>query len=444
MRLPFGLSAYSRADGRLASVRLVNFYVEQSPTSPGGTVAIPRPGLTQHMVQSVRGLYREDGVYDGDLFTVSGTALYRAGVSLGAVVGIDRPEWAYTVDGLFMLSGGIVYQTDGVTIVTDPFPDGALVASIAQINNILVAVRADTGTVYFRLPGDTVWTALDFFSAERKPDPAVAVRSLGDFLYVLGTATIEVFSTTDDTAVPFSRIDGVSMNRGVKDRDSICPVDNTLMFTGEDDIDYRLDNVPVPISDEGISEQIQKSTTAKAFACTWQGHPFRVLQLDTETLVYDVKYSRWATWTLGDAPFPGLGLYDGQNTFIGGAKVWLLDNVANDDGVAMERVFTSVLATEGPVSCNALQISLSPGVTNVSDEPAIVQMRWSDDQGRTWTDWKEASSGFSGQYRKRVIYRRLGMADAPGRLFEVRQTDDVLIRYSGCDLNPPTGGRSRG
>ncbi len=35
MRLPFGLSAYSRADGRLAPVRLVNFYVEQSPSLRG-------------------------------------------------------------------------------------------------------------------------------------------------------------------------------------------------------------------------------------------------------------------------------------------------------------------------------------------------------------------------------------------------------------------------
>lgn len=443
MRLPFGLSAYSRADGRLASVRLVNFYVEQSPTSPGGTVAIPRPGLSQYMNQSVRGLYREDGVFDGDVFTVSGAALYRAGASLGAVAGIDRPEWAYTVDGLFVLTGGIVYQTNGVTIETDPFPDGALVASITQINSILVAVRADTGTVYFRLPGDTAWNALDFFSAERRPDPALAVRVLGDFLYVFGSSTIEAFSTTDDTAVPFIRIDGVSINRGIKDRDAICQLDNTLFFVGEDNIVYRMENIPSRISDHGIEERVRRSNTARAFSYTWDGHTFMVLGLDTETIVYDVA-GGWATYTLGDAPFPSLGLYDGENTFIGGAKVWLLDEIANDDGVAMERVFTAVIAAEGPVACNALQISLSPGVTNVSEEPAVVQMRWSDDQGRRWTDWKEASSGFSGQYRKRVIYRRLGMADAPGRLFEVRQTDDVLIRYSGCDLNPPGGGRSRG
>lgn len=443
MRLPFGLSAYSRADGRLASVRLVNLYVEQSPTSPGGTVAIPRPGMVEHTTQSVRGLYREDGVFAGDLFTVSGLALYRDAVSLGAVAGTDRPEWAYTVDGLFMLSGGIVYQYDGATLATDTFPDSALVASIAQINSILVAVRQDTGTIYFRLPGDTVWNALDFFSAERRPDPVLAVRVLGDTLWAFGSATIEPFVPTGNAAVPFQRLDGASINRGIKSRDSICQLDNTLFFTGEDNIDYRLEGVPIRISDHGIEERIQASATASAFTYSWQGHTFRVLGLATETLVYDVA-GGWANYTHGESPFPSLGIYDGETTYVGGTKVWTLDDVAEDDGTAMERVFTAVIPAEKPASVNALQISLSPGVTSVTDEPAIIQMRWSDDQGRTWTDWKDASSGFGGDYRKRVIYRRLGMVDAPGRVIEVRQTDPVIVRFSGCDLNPPMGGRSRG
>lgn len=442
MRLPFGLSAYSRADGRLAPVRLVNFYVEQAPTSPGGTVAIPRPGLVEHIVRSVRGLYREDGVYGGDLFTVSGTTLYRASTSLGTVAGSDRPEWAYTVDGLFILSGGIVYQYDGATLATDAFPDGALVASITQINSILVAVRADTGTIYFRLPGDTVWNALDFFSAERRPDPALAVRVLGDVLWAFGSATLEPFVPTGDAAIPFQRLDGASINRGVKSRDSICQLDNTLFFVGEDNIAYRLESVPVRISDHGIEEQIRQSATASAFTYTWDGHTFFVIGLATETLAYDVA-GGWANYTYGSAPFPSLGLYDGENTYVGGAKVWQLGEVATDDGTAMERVFTAIIPTDRPVSVDAIQVSLSPGVTAMNVEPAIVRMRWSDDQSRTFTDYKEASSGFGGDYRKRVIYRRLGMADAPGRVIEISQTDGVLLRYSGCDMNPPTGGRSR-
>ncbi len=208
---------------------------------------------------------------------MSDETLYRDQVSIGTVTGSDRPEWAYTVDGLFVLSGGVVYQYDGATLATDAFPDSALVASITQINSILVAVRQDTGTIYFRLPGDTVWNALDFFSAERKPDPALAVRVLGDFLYVFGSASIELFSTTGDAAVPFVRIDGASVNRGIKARDAICQMDNTLFFVGEDNIVYRQENIPARISDHGIEEQIRRSTGAAAFTYTWDGHTFYVL-----------------------------------------------------------------------------------------------------------------------------------------------------------------------
>lgn len=444
MRLPFGLSAYSRADGRLAPVRLVNLYVEQAPTSPGGTVAIPRPGLVAHATYAARGVYREDGVFGGDEFWVASGALYRDGVSLGSIAGTDRVEWAYTVDGLFVLGGGIVYQYDGGSKVATSFPDGALVASITQINNTLVAVRADTGTIYFRLAGDTVWNALDFFSAERKPDHAVAVRALADILYVFGTATIEPFAPTGNAATPFQRIGGASINRGLKDRDSLCQMDNTLFFVGEDNIAYRLtDGAPARVSDHGIEERIQASTTAKSFSCTWQGHTFMVLGLATETVAYDVA-GGWATWEYNGGAFPSNGLYDGERTYVcGAAKIYTFGDEPDDDGAAIERVFTAVLPTEKPFLCDCLEVQLSPGVTSVTDEPATIQMRWSDDQGRTFTDWKDASSGMGGAYRTRVRYRRLGMADAPGRLIEVRQTDPVLIRFSGCEMNPPNGGRSR-
>lgn len=443
MRLPFGLSAYSRINGRLAPVRLVNFFVEQSPTSPGGEVAIPRPGLSAHVAKVARGYYREDGVFGGDEFYVADGVLYRAGVSLGSITGTDRVEWAYTVDGLFVLGGGVVYQYNGASKVATSFPDSALVASITQLDNILVAVRDDTGTVYFRLPGDTTWGALDFFSAERKPDHAKAVRALADVLYVFGSASIEPFAPTGSSATPFQRIGGASINRGIKDRDSLCQMDNTLFFTGEDNIAYRLtDGAPARVSDHGIEERIQASATAKAFACTWQGHTFMVLGLASETLAYDVA-GGWTTWKYNGGAFPSLGYYDGENTYVCGTKIFTLEEVADDDGAEMERVFTAVLPTEAPFGCNCLEVQLSPGVTSVTDEPATIQMRWSDDQGRTWTDWKDASSGFGGDYRTRVRYRALGMADAPGRLFEVRQTDAVLIRFSGCEMNPPLGGRSR-
>lgn len=445
MRLPFGQSAYSRAAGRLAPVRLINLFVEQAPTSPGGAVAIPRPGLVEFVDAVTRAVYTEDGVYGGDLFRITGTTLYRDDVSVGTIAGTDRVQWSYTVDGLFILGGGIVYQYNGTTLTATTFPDSALVASITQIDNIVVAVRSDTGTMYFRLPGDTVWNALDFFSAERKPDPVLSAWVLGDSLYAFGAATVEQFAPTGNAATPFQRIGGAGLNRGLKDRDSIALMDNTLFFVGEDNIVYRLtEGVPAQVSDHGIEERIRQSATAKAFTYTWDGHTVYVLGLESETLAYDVSRQSWPTMVFNGDPFPTVGLYDGQTTYVAGTKLWTLGEVNQDDGYEMERLFTAVAATEAPVSCDCIEVQLSPGTVGVGDEQTIIQMRWSDDQGRTWTDWKDAQAGFSGEYRKRVRYRRGGMIDAPGRLYEVRTTDDVSIRFSGVEMNPPNGGRSRG
>lgn len=443
MQLPYGLSAYSRANGRLPAVRLINLYPETSPTSEGGHVLLPRPGLALEYAVGTngRGLYSAEGVLGGDLIVVSGEVVYRGEDSIGAAEGSDRVEFTYTVDGFFILSGGVVYQSDGFTVVATDFPDDAPVASITSIDNILVAVRADTGTIYFRVAGDTIWAPLDFFSAEREPDPAICVRALADVLWVFGTSTIEPFQPTGDVSVPFQRIEGSSITRGIKDRDSVVRLDNTLFFVGENNTAYRIDGVPKEVSNNGIAAQIGKSTTASGWVFALDGHEFFVLNLDDETICYDASTQQWFTleWPIT------LGLFDGNVTYglAANGNVYTLRDQPDDEGADFLRLFTALAPTSNPVACDAIEIETSPGTASIGQE-ATCQFRWSDDQSRTWTDWKTLSLGEAGQYRRRVRARRLGMIDAPGRVFEVRQTDPVQIRYSGVEMNPPLGGRSRG
>lgn len=441
MRLPFGLSSYSRADGRLAPVRLLNLLVEKSPTVPGQIALLARPGKAPLYARTgVRGIYREDGVYTGSLFVVAGTTLYKDNVSLGTITGSGSVDFAYTVDGLFIRGGGIVYQYDGATLTATSFPDSASVVSMCALNSILLAVRGDTGRIYFRLPADTVWNALDYFSAEREPDPVICIKALADTLWAYGTSSIEPFVPTGDAAVPFQRLSGASISRGVKAAGGVAQLDNTLFHLGEDNAAYRLtDGAPQKISESGQDERFALSSTAETWTFSWVGHTLWVVALDDETLVYDVSSGTWPQFT----NFPAVGFYDGETIYAGGDAVWTLEDRPDDDGDELERLFTYVVPTEAPLSCDCIEVSLSPGVTAVDDEPALIQHRFSDDQGRTWSDWVEASTGFGGEYRKRVRYRRLGMVDAPGRLGEVRITDPTSIRFSGVDMNPPGGGRSR-
>lgn len=443
-QLPIGMSAYSRGHGALVPVVLRNLLVEDAPTSPSGKALLPRPGLEEvYNRPNIRGVYSDPGVFGGALYYVSGETLYENDLSLGTVYGLDRIEWAYTVDALFILSGGDVYQYDGSTVEATAFPDDAAVSSIAQLSNILFAVRQDTGTIYFRLPNDTTWNPLDFFSAEREPDPAIGLRSLNDLLYVFGVSSVEMFALTGDAESPVDRVEGASFSRGVKDRDSIVLMDNTLYFVGEDSIAYRVANVPERVSDHGIEERLRASGSASGFTYSWDGHKLWVVQLDNETLAFDVSGATWTEMVFDDAPFPGIGHYDGTTSWVGGDKVYRLVERNDDDGALIERIFTSIFPSEEPVSCDAIEITLSPGTVAVNVEQPIILTRYSDDQGRTWSDWREAYCGFSGQYRKRARLRRLGMVDSPGRVFQHKMTDPVYMRFSGVVLDPPLGGRSR-
>lgn len=443
MQLPFGQSAYSRANGLVPSVRLVNLYPEAAPTAKTGVVLLPRPGLTAEdtFEAGLRGLYLQDGVFGGALLAVAGTELFNAGVLVGTVDGTDRTEWAYTVDGLFVLGGGTVYQTDGTTVTATAFPDSAPVASIAAIDNFLVAVREDTGTLYFRVPGDTTWNALDFFSAEAEPDKAICVRTLAGLLYVFGSSSIEAYNLTGSAEEPFSRVEGLGANRGIKDRDSAVNIDNTIIWVGEDSIVYRMAGTPLAISDSSITAQVEASGTCSSWTFTRAGHPIYSLKLDAETIAFDVSTGSWITfdWEVD------LGIYTGSTAYAAvGDTVATLSDRADDYTGPMAQIFTAIAATDKAGTCDCIEVSLSPGRTDIGLEAALLQMRWSDDQGRTWTDWKDGSTGASGQYRHRTRWRRLGMIDAPGRIFEFRKTDATSLRFSGVQMNPPNGGRSRG
>ena len=50
----------------------------------------------------------------------------------------------------------------------------------------------------------------------------------------------------------------------------------------------------------------------------------------------------------------------------------------------------------------------------------FVQFRYSKDGGYTWSDWKTRSLGNTGDFLKRVVYRRLGQSRQ--WVFHVRMT----------------------
>lgn len=56
----------------------------------------------------------------------------------------------------------------------------------------------------------------------------------------------------------------------------------------------------------------------------------------------------------------------------------------------------------------------------------VISLRWSDDNGHTWSNSYDRSFGEAGEYKTRVIWRRLGRAR--DRIFEISVSDPVPAR----------------
>jgi hypothetical protein len=72
-----------------------------------------------------------------------------------------------------------------------------------------------------------------------------------------------------------------------------------------------------------------------------------------------------------------------------------------------------------------LYVDMEVGVGLISGQGVdpVAMLVWSDDDGKTWSNEREAHMGRMGNYRTRVNFRRLGKARR--RIFRVTVTDPV-------------------
>jgi hypothetical protein len=82
------------------------------------------------------------------------------------------------------------------------------------------------------------------------------------------------------------------------------------------------------------------------------------------------------------------------------------------------------------------KILIEKGFLTATGIDPQVMLRWSDDGGHTWSNSHWRSMGKTGQYGRRVIWRRLGMTlKLRDRVYEVSGTDPIKIAIMGAELN---------
>lgn len=468
MKVPLAYGAYDRSIGAFPHLIQMNMVAERTPTQIETPLAlIARPGLTFFASVgsgSLRGISRKNGLFDEAAVIVSGNEVYTLSTSASPVLQTGALETSMGrvqialgrdpngVSQARIVDGTRIYLTQNGTTTAENFPSGSETdgaSSVAYIRQFWLAVKTSTAQVYYLVPGDTDWNALDFASAEYQPDPIVCIGILGEQIFLLGSSSTEVWALTGSTSPAIAPYGGLAWNVGCKARDTVVNVRNTLVWVSDrGEVVQSTGGEPMIISDHGLDEQIRQSdpTTLMAWTFTVDGHTYYVLSLEDQTWIYDMVTKLWSRASSRDYNYwrAGLGCDVSGNAYAadirpGSNTIWsIAPDTMSDDGDEIIRTCTAFFEMrDGKLACGNISIVCSAGQGLQTGQGAnpLVGMAYSDDYGQTFSDYEYISSGQVGQYNYRVRWNRKGSLHSPGRYFRFRCSDPVTFRMSDVRMN---------
>jgi hypothetical protein len=278
---------------------------------------------------------------------------------------------------------------------------------------------------------------LDFASAEAMPDKLVSFVVSNRQLYLFGSTSTEIWLNTGAADFPMQRYDGTIMGVGCAATHSAQVCNGTPVWLGssKDGLGsvWAADGyTPRRISTRAVEKALAESsdlTNAYAYSWAWQGSVFYCLRAPdlTTTWAYDFLSQSWHEQAELVA-----GAYQQHRTvgtMVAFGKVLALgddgviyeyrDGVYNNAGDTLCRDRTSPHDISGGQRkfLAAFEATVDMGVTGQA------MLRYSNDGGATWCDWRRRTLGALGHQRDRLTWYRCG--SSRDRVWQIRCTDDV-------------------
>jgi hypothetical protein len=455
-------------------VRQVNAFSEATPGGPTPLVRTSRPGLTKVYTLGTGPILRQQqlpSLFNGDLFSVSGSALYRNQSALGEVPFSSYPRLASANGQLAVVSGGALSVYNGSTfsqILT--FDDGVSplppFSGVTVLYDIFVFPVVGSNQFYFSKVGDaTSINAANFSAAQTNPTAIVDVQTLAEELYFFkaGGATeiwdyqpnsLNIGNGVTTVTAPFALSQGRTYTRGAASQGAITSADNALFWVGDDQSVYRTGPVPqkvsTPLIDDLLQEAFLTSSESVAFSFNLEGHDWVILNIVgiNQTWAYDCQTKEWAQWgsyVTGQEdpalwiPQTSAGVSD-FSVYAGSSvdgSVYSIDPKNRTDDGKPVRVVVSGFSYMGGGYARVGSVSLHcvRGVATLAVPAPLIEMRYSDDGARTWSNWTPAQLGGIAGYKFKAVWRGLGRMRQPGRNYEFAITDAVNVTIEGASYN---------
>jgi hypothetical protein len=293
------------------------------------------------------------------------------------------------------------------------------------------------------------------------PDLIVTCSSVMRRVWLFGKRSTQVWWNSGSALFPFERVDGASSEYGCLAAASVARFADSVVWLGGGPnaagmVMMSQGYQPTRISNYALETLIAGlGDVSSATAWTYQqaGHPFYALNLPgaETTWVYDLATQQWherayfsnGAYSRHRAECHTLSFGEHVVGDYENGNIYALDQDQHtDDGAPLVWMRRSphLSADMTRLFFNAFQIDVEMGTgldgIQQGTDPQIF-LRYSDDFGHSWSAEKQASSGKIGEYRKRMIFRRLG--SARNRVFEIRGSDPVKVRILGAELDITQG-----
>jgi len=452
--------------------RCVNLYLEANPeTSVFPFTHYPTPGLT--LLGSVpafswRGLYYAS---NNQLYGVCGSNVYYI-----------SEDYAFTLIGTITSASGTVSMNDNGTdlILVDGTLNNGWIIHLStnafskidqagfyggnQVNYVdgyFVLNYIGTTEWYISLPLTTTFDPTYFASTTGSSDLLVGIGIAKRYLYLFGENTTEVWFNEGNTTFPFGRLPGTFMQYGCAATNSITMIDGDLYWVAQSlqgqAYICRTNNFNAGIvSTFAINNELQGySTLSDAIGYSYElnGHFFYVVTFPTanKTWVYDLSNQQWNEWNavdidgtlnrhrsncfafaynqlvVGDFENGNLYAIDQDNYTDNGQPITRIRGFYHMEDDSSSRVHYRNFIAE---------MESGNGYLNSSTE---VNLRWSDDRGKSYSNPVMQNLGQEGQYLTSIKWNRLGMAR--DRVFEIFWSVPTKTALSGAfvDALPNNG-----
>lgn len=440
MRMPLALGRkVGAAKVPMESIEeIVNGYLEVVPEGKEPTPIYGTPGLISWCT-GLNGRPRGWFAMVGTLYVVSGDYLYRVDASgvetnLGTIPGLDDVDIDGDGTNLVIVASGSIYVYDGATLALVTDPDAPPASGVCWVDGYFLFPEVGTEQFFIcGLDAPTDYDALDFASAEWKPDLIVAAIVLKRTVFLAGQQTLEAQQNTGGADFPFARYQDIFVDVGLSNRDAITSTTDTLFWFCNDDTIRRLDGLtPTKISDFAVGKEIKSwadKTATIASWHVWEEHLFIQFWNPDGCVVFDQATETWHkrrsygsdTWQVSRAiECYGLKLFMSATE----GTIYRADAEAYDeDGDILPfQVITPYAYAKGlELSIDDVEIIAQTGVGTLTLDPQVMLERTHD--GEEWFGRQSRGLGKTGERQKRLTYGPQG--SSRGAAFKVSITDPV-------------------